>query len=197
MSRLIISLFISSMVLGVGLAGFSQATASDQKKHEHKHEHGHEHGQDSKGKKKHHHAHVHGFGEVKIALDKTEGVITFKTAADAILGFERVAKSEKDLATLKTAVDYFKSYGLAMFQLPASANCTLNAEKVEQVVTGKNHSDFVAEYRFKCEADLTKSEVNLDFSKYPKLKKVDVEVLNGTNAIQAVYNRKPLKIVIP
>ena len=164
---------------------FSCATFADSKK-------GHQH-----HKKAHHHAHAHGAGEVKIAFNNLEGRIEFKVAAESVLGFEYTPKSEKDKGVLSTVVNTFTTDAASMFQFTTDVACVLTADKVEQVSTGKNHSYFVSTYNVACAKSVSGTKLNVDLSKYSKIKNLDVQVLVGTGSVSAKYKGKPISIDFP
>lgn len=52
---------------------------------------------------RHHEAHVHGGATLNIAFDQLKGKVEFKAASAGVVGFEHLAKTEKDKKTVTEA----------------------------------------------------------------------------------------------
>ncbi len=75
-------------------------------------------------------AHEHGHGTLNVAMDGDVVGIELRVPGTDIVGFEHEAKSDKDKAALKTAIDKL-DVPLALFQLPAAAGCKVTSSKTE------------------------------------------------------------------
>ena len=126
---------------------------------------------------RHHKAHKHGVAELSIAFEKTKGSIEFKVPAFDIIGFEKVAKTEKDIQQKQAAIEKWKSSFNQMVILPKDKNCTVTEKKIDQEHHGK-HSDFVAIYDVTCNSPLVGSSIELNFADFfATLKEVNVTAL--------------------
>jgi hypothetical protein len=126
-----------------------------------------------------HGAHVHGEAKLSLAFDQDKGQAEFKTAAEAVLGFEHPAKSAKDQKTLAKVKQTFEKEISKMISFDPKLNCQFTATKIEQVPESaqSKHSDFVANYQIQCLKSPKGSTVKIDFSRFSDLKDLDVTVL--------------------
>lgn len=69
-------------------------------------------------------AHVHGVGALNIAFDQGTIAMEFHAPGADIVGFEYAAKTDADLAAIKTAIATLETPN-TVFTLPEGANCTL------------------------------------------------------------------------
>lgn len=142
-------------------------------------------------KKKHrqHGAHTHGSATVDIAFDQLQGTVELKSAAQAILGFEHEARTEKDKKALSDAVVKFENEIGAMIQFDPKLGCIFKKDEIAMVASkhssqSKNshkhhaeHWDFIANFKVECQKSVMNSRLSLDFSKAGSLNEVAVTVL--------------------
>ncbi len=154
-------------------------------------------------KEKHEHrehgAHVHGSANLAIAFDDAKGKVEFKGAAEAILGFEHQARSEKDKKTLADATSYFEKEMSRMVKMDPALNCQFAKETVGQVPEEgeKNqaeHSDWSAVFTVTCAKAPVGSKITVDFTHFPHLNDLDITVLAGSIQKSAEYKKKPVTI---
>ena len=181
-------------------------TAFAEKKHEHRQ----------------HEAHVHGAATLNIAFDQMVGKIEFKAASEGVLGFEHVAKSDKDKKTLNDAIAKFEVDISKMVQLDSSLNCTFTKEKIEmakesetehakEVAAEKKseqkadkkhkahkvegeHSDFIANFNVTCKKPIVGSKLTVDFTAFKNIKDLDVTVL--ADSLQKSFEVKVKPVTI-
>lgn len=75
-------------------------------------------------------AHEHGVGALNIAVDGSTVAMEFHAPGADIVGFEYVAESDADIATIEAAIDVL-SVPLELFRVPAAAACTIEEVSVE------------------------------------------------------------------
>jgi hypothetical protein len=146
-----------------------------------------------KGHKHHHHAHEHGAAELSLAFEGLSGKVSFKAAAEGVLGFEHAPKSEKHKAKYAESVALFENSVAKMVQMDSSLGCVFKKEKIEQVIDG-SHSDFVAEWSVTCQKSVEGSKINFDFTSVKGLKEIDVTVLAGVVQKSVEIKRKPVSV---
>lgn len=125
------------------------------------------------------HAHTHGSATMSMAFDGPKGRIEFASPAESILGFEYEPKTAKDKETLQNMVKTFISDFSKMVQFDASLMCVFLVEKVEQKMESKSskHSNFIVNFNVQCAKKVTDSKINFNFSRFEKLKDIDVTIL--------------------
>lgn len=147
------------------------------------------------GNHREHGAHVHGAGNLNIAFDGTQGKVDFESAAMGIVGFEHAAKTEKQKKAVADAISRFESQIQTIVQMDPSLACQFSKEKIEvRAEKGSSHSDFVASFKVNCGKAPLGSAVTVDFSKYPKLKNIEVVALAGEVQKTLKVSGKPLRI---
>ena len=162
---------------------------------------------DKKAQHREHEAHVHGGGTLSIAFDGNNGKIEFKAAAEAIVGFEHEARSEKDKKMVSDAITKFESEMAKMVKFDSTLNCHFTKEKVE-IVKDKDHSegkeqkkeehgthsDFVANFTVVCSKAVVGTKLTIDFGVFLRLKDLDVTVLAGELQKSGEFKGKPVTI---
>lgn len=145
----------------------------------------------AKSEHRHHEAHVHGGGKLNIAFDKLTGQIEFRAAAEGILGFEHIAKSDVDQKILADAKLKFESNIAKMIQFESVSGCIINKEKIEMVsekIEKKHkkskkqsqHSDFMATFKVICNKSILGTKITFDFTSFKKIQDLDVTLLVDT-----------------
>lgn len=129
-----------------------------------------------------HEAHVHGAGEVAVAFDKEKGKIDFRSAADAIIGFEHPAKTEKEKQRQAEALKKLEENIPAMVAFDAALGCKITKDELRVEQQGK-HAEVKGVFSVDCSKPLLGSTVVCDFRRtFPGLK--DVRVLLLVDGVQ-------------
>ncbi|MCE3010891.1 MAG: DUF2796 domain-containing protein [Proteobacteria bacterium] len=146
-----------------------------------------------KGHKHHHHAHEHGAAELALAFEGLNGKVSFKAAAEGVLGFEHAPKSEKHKKIHDSAIAAFENDIGKMIQMDPALGCVFKKEKIEQVIDG-THSDFVADLSVNCRKSVDGSKVTFDFTQFKGLKDIEVTILSGGLQKSVEVKRKPVSV---
>jgi hypothetical protein len=127
--------------------------------------------------KRHHHAHVHGEAKLNIALESAnKGSVEFVSPAEGVFGFEHTAKSEREKKKVQESLALLsKPETFIIFD--SKGECTWGTPHVEQESGDGGHSDVKAHYSFDCKNSLEGSELKIDFSKFSRIKKLEIVVL--------------------
>jgi hypothetical protein len=158
---------LSVLLVSVLLVQVSLAKKEDKKDHHHHREHG---------------KHQHGHAELTIAFDGLVGKIELETPAEAIVGFEHEAKTEKQIQQKAAALDQLEKQMANMVVFSPESKCivTKNTIEVVQEKENKNHSDVDASFDVKCEKSIEGTKITFDFKKFfPKLKTIELTLLAG------------------
>jgi hypothetical protein len=84
--------------------------------------------------------HEHGVGELNIATERDVIEFEFMIPGADIVGFEYVAKSEADIASIKKALQTFENYE-NIFTLPKNSRCQLTEKQVALKEDEDDHDD--------------------------------------------------------
>ncbi len=148
-------------------------------------------------------AHLHGHGTVNMAIEGSTVWIELEAPGSDIVGFERAAESDEEIAAVAGAMALLES-PLQLFALPPAAGCSVASATValtgpgseemhgkESSGTGhesgrESHTEFHAEYRLACAAPERIGTVGFTyFSRFPAAQELDVNVI--TPARQSRY----------
>lgn len=148
---------------------------------------------------KEHGAHVHGAGALTIAFESTKGKISYEGSAHGILGFEHVAKKEKDVKKLSEVTAMFENDLGKMVKFDSSLKCQFTKEKLGQVPEkGQDkitkHSDWIAEFSVACEKSPLNSDLIIDFTAFSGLKDVDVTIVVDSLQKSAEFKGKAITV---
>ena len=144
-------------------------------------------------------AHVHGHGRLNIAIeDKTVSIELEVPGAD-IVGFEHEAATRAQRASIEKAKAALAA-GLSLFTPAAAAGCTQKASKVsieadhehehehhaegaksdaEEEEADHHHSEFHAEYAFKCASPGRLTSMTFDYFKaFPNAEALDISLIS-------------------
>ncbi len=142
-----------------------------------------------------HQAHSHGSGSLSIAFEKNSGKIEFKIAAESILGFEHNAKSEADKKILAANMQIFETEINKMIIFDTSLNCQFTKEQLaQQSEADSHHSDWIAQYSIHCDRSPLKTKLLIDFTRYKKIRDLDITLLVEDLQKNAEYKGTPLNI---
>ena len=84
--------------------------------------------------------HEHGVGELNIATEGDVIELEFMIPGADIVGFEYVAKSDADIASIKKALQTFENYE-NIFTLPTNSRCQLTEKQVALKEDEDDHDD--------------------------------------------------------
>ena len=127
-----------------------------------------------------HKAHLHGAAKLSVAFDQASGKAEFETPAEAIVGFEHKAKTEKQKKQVQEAFDKFEKQFPLLLKMDPALNCQFQKEKMEMVQgDSENHSDFHAAFQISCSRSPLGTTVQVDLTSYKKLKNTEITVLVG------------------
>jgi hypothetical protein len=129
-----------------------------------------------------HKAHVHGSAKLSIALETNKaGTILFESPADSIIGFEHEAKSAADIKSKEKALGILKQKANELFVFDKSKNCSITPSKfeVKKEDSQSEHTEVEIEYSFKCEKDLSDTNLQITIGKsFPKINDLDVQLVS-------------------
>jgi hypothetical protein len=95
------------------------------------------------------HKHAHGEGKLDVAIDKEIITLNLELSLDAVTGFERAPKNDKEKAAL-AAAEKVLSDAAALFVPSAAANCVVQSVQVGMPQFEGGHADIDANYVFRC-----------------------------------------------
>lgn len=162
------------LALPFALMPLSVALASD-----------HDHAHDSLDK------HEHGLATLNVAVEGNKLEIELESPSMNIVGFEHAANSPADKATAASARTVLEN-PLALFALPAAANCVVHEVEVESPLFGNDdademhtdakgdaHSDIDADYELTCSKPEALSSLSLAplFKQFPGTTKIEVQLI--------------------
>ncbi|MCI0993410.1 DUF2796 domain-containing protein [Pseudomonas corrugata] len=172
------------------------------------HDHDHEHG--SLG------AHEHGVGRLNAALDGQTLELELESPAMNLVGFEHEATSDADKAKVEAARARLEK-PLALFNLPAAAQCTLAQQELESPLFGDEpdheqhdededtdgdehhheHSEIHAHYQFTCATPGALKNLDLAtlFKTFPATQKIQVQLISpsGQQGVEVTAKAPSLK----
>ena len=139
--------------------------------------------------------HEHGVGELNIATEGDVIELEFMIPGADIVGFEYVAKSDADIASIRKALQTFESYE-NIFTLPTNSRCQLTEKQValkededededdHDDHAEENHNEFYAKYSFEC-GDI-KAINNVEFpyfSTFPNSGELEVQFISSIGSV--------------
>lgn len=140
------------------------------------------------------HKHVHGEGRLDVAIDKDTITLNLELPLDAVTGFERAPKNDKEKAALTSAEKLFNDAGALFVPTPA-ANCAVQDVEVGMPkFGGGEHADVEARYVFRCAdpAALKGIETSL-FKHFKRLYRVETQRIGPTGqGAQRLTPKKPV-----
>jgi hypothetical protein len=142
-----------------------------------------------------HEAHSHGHADLSIAFDGLNGQIEFKSPAESIVGFEHVAKSDKDKNKLNIAINDFESKITTYIQFDSGIGCKVEKKLIDIVADG-SHADFIAKFTLSCIKPVNGTTLTFDFTGLKKLKEIDATVLVEELQLKAEIKSKKTKLEI-
>ena len=168
-------------------------------------------------------AHEHGVGTLNIAFEGTTVAMEFVAPGADIVGFEFVAESEIDRATVDAAVAAL-ARPLELFRLPVDAACSVTQASAEleleddhddhgeehaeaedhddhdheEHAAEASHTEFHATYTLNCAEPAAITEITFAyFDTFPNALEIDVQVLTaaGAQAFEVARDAPTLSLV--
>lgn len=140
------------------------------------------------------HRHVHGEGTLDVAIDKDTITLKLELPLDAVTGFERAPKNDKEKAALANAEKLFNDAAALFIPTPA-AQCTVQSAEVGMPkFAGGEHADMDARYVFRCAnpAVLKGIETTL-FKNFRRLHRLETQRIGPTGqGAQRLSPKKPV-----
>jgi hypothetical protein len=141
-----------------------------------------------------HNKHVHGEGRLDVAIDNTTVSLDLELPLDAVVGFERPPKNDKEKAALTLAEKTLKD-AVALWILTPAANCRIESAQVSLPKFEGEHADIDANYLFRCSnpSALKSIETSL-FKSLKRLYRIEVQRIgpNGQGAARLSPNKPVL-----
>ena len=153
--------------------------------------------------------HVHGFALVNLALESPQkGEVDFDIPGDSVFGFEHVAKSDAERATVEKQLKLLRDGAPGIILFPPELKCTVMEQRAEiekkkhgptETIEGNSpnpallrkdelaskHEDVSGGYTFSCEKPVGGANVTLGIFKIlPRLKKVSFQALGNSKQVK-------------
>ena len=142
-------------------------------------------------------SHQHGHVKLEIAIEKSQLNIALEAPGESIIGFEHVAKTEKQKTAVKAALEQL-SDPVSIFVMPSKAGCRVSSSNAELHQHG-GHNEFEASYAFTCTniAEFQFLETKL-FSLYPAIDEIDaVYVAHAGQGNVELKSGSPMVVFAP
>ena len=135
--------------------------------------------------------HEHGVGALNVATEGDVIEFEFTIPGADIVGFEYVAKSDADIASIKKALQTFENYE-NIFTLPKNSRCQLTEKQValkededdHDEHAEENHNEFYAKYSFECGDTKAINKVEFPyFSTFPNSGELEVQFISSIGSV--------------
>ena len=152
------------------------------------------------GEKHKHGAHVHGSAKGSVATDDKKVVVELEIPSEDVFGFEHVAKSKEQRASVAAALETLRGKTLEVINLPSENGCKATDINVVSALEGepKNlpkdkdqtvHSDVDVRYTFTCDkADGLTVKLGL-LKLFPRIKSVALQVVTAKTQTKVTVNK--------
>ena len=140
---------------------------------------------------KHSHAHEHGKGNLEITLDKNRIISRFTSPLQALVGFERLPKSQTENDAV-VALNQRLQNPAALFSTNEEAECepTIVENKIVRDTANK-HADLLYQVEFTCTKPAALKQMTILIFKYTKyLKEVRVEFVGPSGQKSSTASAK-------
>ena len=145
--------------------------------------------------------HEHGVGELNIATEGDVIEFEFMIPGADIVGFEYVAKSDADIASIRKALQTFESYE-NIFTLPTNSRCQLTEKQValkedededdHDDHAEENHNEFYAKYSFECGDTKAINKIEFPyFSTFPNSGELEVQFISSIGSVSYTHLTLP------
>ena len=133
-------------------------------------------------------AHEHGISTLNIVQDKNIISFEFEIPGADIVGFEYKATEDKDIVSVKNALNILSNYK-NMVVSSGSSECKVESSSAEVIYEG-NHSEFISNYKFNCK---NIDELKIIYIKYFKNftigRKLNIKILGAKKKSSYVINK--------
>ena len=144
--------------------------------------------------------HEHGVGELNIATEGDVIEFEFMIPGADIVGFEYIAKSDADIASIKKALQTLENYE-NVFTLPKNSRCQLTEKQValkeddhdehdehdehdHDEHAEENHNEFYAKYSFECGDIKAVNKIEFPyFSTFPNSGELEVQFISSIGSV--------------
>ena len=129
-------------------------------------------------------AHQHGAAEFKVTLEKRELTAIVEGPAEIILGFEHAPRTDAQKRAVQRARQQLNEQQ-ALFALSAAARCEPQTRHITIDLPSpgavETHSEFTAEYRWRCAAPAELRYIDTGFLKtFPRARELRAQVVTAT-----------------
>jgi len=155
-------------------------------------------------------AHEHGRGTFNMAIEGSKVTMELEVPGADIVGFEHAAKSRRDKAAVEKAKVQLMA-PLALFRLPAPADCRVTEANVEVEqgehdhgkeahadAKGEGHSEFHAQYALECGSVSSVTSIEFAyFGVFAGAQKLEVNVVTpkGQSKFEATRAKPSISLV--
>ena len=121
-------------------------------------------------------SHVHGEGKLDVSIDGGTITLNLELPLDALVGFERAPKNDKEKAALASAEKLLNETS-TLWIPTAAAKCTVHSTEVSMPkFTAGEHADVDAQYVFRCSAPtMLKSVDTTIFKQFKRLYRLETQ----------------------
>jgi hypothetical protein len=121
--------------------------------------------------------HEHGKAELDAAVEGSTFTAELRIPADAIFGFERAPRTEKEKKTVADALTRLKSKAAELIALPAGSGCRFSPVEASVHSEG-GHQDVEATYTAKCDWALTEGQIGFAFGRFfPGIRELKIQLV--------------------
>ncbi len=146
---------------------------------------------------KHSHAHEHGKGNLEITLDKNRVISRFTSPLEALVGFERLPKSQAETDAIATLNQRLLNPA-TVFSMNAEAECkpTILENKMVRDAANK-HADLHYQLEFTCAKPAALKQMTIHLFKDTKqLKEVRVEIVGPSGQKSSTASPKSSTVAL-
>lgn len=141
------------------------------------------------------HKHVHGEGKLDVAIDRETITLNLELSLDAVTGFERAPKNDKEKSVLAAAEKVLND-AAALFVPTAAANCAVQSVQVGMPKFDGGHADIDANYVFRCTTPTAlKSVETTIFKQFKRLYRLEAQRIGPTGqGAQRLSPKQPMLV---
>jgi hypothetical protein len=146
---------------------------------------------------KHSHAHEHGKGNLEITLDKNRVISRFTSPLEALVGFERLPKSQAETDAIASLNQRLQNPA-ALFSVNAEAECkpAILENKIVRDAANK-HADLHYQLEFTCAKPAALKQMTILLFKDTKhLKEVRVEIVGPSGQKSSTASAKSSTVML-
>jgi len=149
-------------------------------------------------------AHVHGVATLQVAVDAKTLTLNFSSPLDSLLGFERKARNQAEVAQVQAMIKQF--YKANLFVPTKAAQCALKSIHLKSIVIKSNsavehenaeegHADLDGEFIFTCKKaeNLRDLQVSL-FKAFPNMHQLNAEVVSARGQTAVKLNTENTRL---